>query len=172
MRSAGRDVTPLFPSRGKTSNHTPHTHLLHHALHCTLCVSRHVCVFLCCLRHCGLVSACERVTQSNCVHSTVPASTRAHAQHRTSHISTHFLLPPTTFPGVVGARVYSQRRVRSMRSAGRDVTPLFPSRGKTSNHTPHTHLLHHALHCTLCVSRHVCVFLCCLRHCGLVSACE
>ena len=50
-----------FPLARK-NNERPHStraHLHQHALHCSLCVSCLVCVFLCCLWHCGLVSACE-----------------------------------------------------------------------------------------------------------------
>ena len=95
MRSAGRDGYASFPSRGKTrSDHTPHTHLHHHALHCTLCVSCHVCVFLCCLWHCGLVSACERVTQLT-VCNTVP-QVHAHMHNTMPHKPLFHSLPPST----------------------------------------------------------------------------
>ena len=136
MRSAGPPLFTRFysPSRGKTSNHTPHTPAPPRTPLHVVCLSSRVC----CLRHCGLVSACERVTQQT-VHSTVqPVHAHMHnTAQATFALTSSFHRPPSL--GVVGARVYSQRRVRSVRSAGRDFTRLIsPRAGKTkSAHTPH-----------------------------------
>ena len=48
-------------ARKNKQPHSTHTHLLHHALHCTLCVSRHVCVCYCVAS--GIVALCRHVNE-------------------------------------------------------------------------------------------------------------
>ena len=65
-RCAPLDATVRLISLARKNKERPlptRTHLHHHAVHCTLSVSCHVCVCLCSIWRCGLVSACERVTQ-------------------------------------------------------------------------------------------------------------
>ena len=167
MRSAGRDFTRFYSplAEKQAITHSIHTPAAPRTPLHVVCLSSWVC----CLRHCGLVSACERVTQQT-VHSTVQ-SVHAH-MHNTAQgtfaLTSSFHRPPS--PGVVGARVYSQRRVRSMRSAGRDFTRFYSplTEKQAITHSIHTPAAPRTPLHVVCLSSWVC----CLSHCGLVSACE
>ena len=73
-------------------------------------------------------------------------------------------------PAIWAGKGWRGRRELAPRCSATRITCI--TRTRLDRHAVTLSYSYHALHCTMCVSCHVCVCLCSLWRCGLVSACE